>query len=346
MDNLSKDIILKICGTMVMKDVLTMRCLTKRYDRIFSNYVNKNFYLNFKELVIWIADCYKKSIFSDENDTNIIIKIMKKLRDGIFLADCYKKSILSDENDTDIIIKIIKKLTDRIFLAENFYIDMHVNDMEHICKSFKHVKNIIIHKKQWNYDFLSLFQSLESIEINFELHENAKNDLEIFPVLENMRCLTIRVLKQNSSLALKISDMLKKMPNIEKLICNYIALDVERLPKIKYLEITYSYDIYYYDQIVMEDLEEIILYFTHSRNMLTIPRVKKITINEMNMYNSIHCLSLINFDNNRIESLAIRNNSYRAAFMRLYGSLEFKSLKKIELGNKYALLNNKIILIN
>ena len=306
MDKLSKDIILKMCGTMIMKDVLNMRCLTKRYDRIISGYVDKNFYLNFKDLDAWMTNRCRQIIFSDENDTDKI--------------------------------KIINKIKNRISLVEKIHIDTDVNDMEYICKSCKSIKNIIISKKQEKYDFLSLLQSLESIEINFAL----KSQVEIFPMLENVRYLTINVF------GLKISDVLKKLPNIEKLICDNIILDVKTIPKIKYLEITCSYKIIIDDhtEIIMEDLEEIILHYTDFKKILTIPHAKKITINEINSNNVRHCLSIINFDNNKVEYLAIKNNIHREAFVSLYGSLEFKSLKKIDFGNKYKLLNNKIIEVN
>lgn len=307
MDKSSKDIILKICETMVMKDVLNMRCLTKRYNRIISGYINKKFYLNFRKVAIWIGDCYEQIILGDENNINKT--------------------------------EIIDKVKDKIFLVENIYIqDIYVNDIAHIFKLFKSVKNIIIRTKQLKYDFLSFFQLVENIEINYKL------DLEIFPVLENARYLTISNLQLGNIQPIKISDILKKLPNIERLVCDNIVFDVEIISKIKYLEIRYKYSVDY-TEVIIKDLEEIILYYTNLMNELIIPHAKKITINEKDSWCAIQCLSHIKFNNDKLEYLTIKNNIHANAFMLLYGSLEFKSLKKIELGGKYTLQNNKIILL-
>ena len=315
-NNLSKDIILKICTMLDLANILKMRLLSKHYNRIIFDHVKKKYNFKLVKIIAWIFDCYTQPIIDEDS--------------------------LTARNE------VIKN---KLQLIENISIDdICVYDVINICKILVQVKKITINTHQKKCDFLLLFDQLENIVI-----DNTQIDENQFPLLKTIKYLTIKyVTTWGMNIWVSFSSILKKFPNVEKLTSDCILFDTEKIYKIKSFRIT-SYDSTY-NEVIFEDLEEIIIdnlpcwSYSNGLNLpqlklpqLKLPQLKKININ---MHNSVFLrekLSKIIFDTKKIEYLEIKDSLVAKVFVSMYSSHEFKSLKKIELGKKYILSNNKIL---
>ena len=304
-NNLSKDIILKICTIIDFCDILNMRLLSKHYNRIIFDYIKKKYTFKVIKIIAWIVNCYNRSIIDNET--------------------------LTIKNET---------IKNKIRLIENISTgDICMNDFNDVCVMLERVKKITTYGRQKKYDFLLLFQQLENIVISYKL---PNKNIENFPLLKSIKYLTI-----NPVTIIKFSCVLQKFPNVENLVCGNILFDDEKIYKIKSLRITDWYNMLY-NEVIFEDLEEIIIEILPFENIpkglkLRMPVLKKITITMDNVMYLKDRLSLMIFDTGKIEYLEIVNLKVAKIFVAMYSSHEFQSLKKIELGEKYILSNNKII---
>ena len=304
-NNLSKDIILKICTMLDFGDILNMRLLSKHYNRIIFDHVKKKYNFKLVKIIAWIFNCYHQLIIN--NDLPIVKNVM------------IKNKIQSIEN-----------------ISTG---DICMNDFTNICEMLKQVKRITTNSIQEKYDFLLLFEQLENIVISDKL---SNKNMEKFPLLETVKYLSI-----DPKYFLILSTIIQKFPNIENLVCGSILFDDEKIYKIKSLRITDWYEMLY-DEVIFEDLEEIIVDILpfgnkQSKLGLKMPVLKKIKITMGNIMCLKDRLSVMIFDTGKIEYLEIINLKVAKIFVSMYSSHEFQSLKKINLGEKYILSNNKII---
>ena len=330
MDSLSKDILHKICTLLDKKEVLILRTISKRFDRIVSIYAGRHYYFNLKYIIPELLDFLL----------------------GSFLTKNFSGT--HDRYDGTIIPKI--KKINNIFLGDH----IKLFDKYNIYSLFENVHTIKIRRENdTNYHFLSSLKSLQQmildIDSNFDTFEPKSHK---FPLLETIKILNIQ--KSANSLRsehMSLMHILEKVPNIEKLTCTKLNINIQTIPSIKHLKIRLYKSSPYYRNIFFEkslndvtfshleflEIDTIYVFvsipvkiFMPNLNSLCIKRRTKQKLKYVIFYydekgpdhNTMKCiLEKIIFDPAKIEYLEL-DQDIVDVFLQMYPKNTFKSLKK------------------
>ena len=316
MDHLSKDCLIKICTSLDKTDVLRLRTMSKKFNRIITIYVYRHYYLKFDAIILELFDFFSKH----------------------FLAPNYPEIILSGSIIDQ--IKSSNKLSIHRRDANKFFCNPPV------CLLFANVNSIKLFEAQDDYEFLSLFKSLRKLEIC--TGENILGDKNMVPQLKFIESLNIKSL----DIVYPVSKIVEILPNIQKLECVYLEINLLKIPQIKclklirclYIDINIVNEFRDKVDIIFDHLEKITLsslYLFAGVNVSTInakilmPNLKVMNIlhtiseNTSDMTNQIveNNLKRLKFDPDKIETLNFKCPSMENLFYQVYPPDMFKSLK-------------------
>ena len=308
MDNISKDILSNICTFLSKKDVLNLKKIKKKFNRIITIYVSRHYYLKLEPIIEELSYFFYKS-FSEPNCLN-----------------CPK---IITYNDIMSKIGLINKISISNKRSNNF---------NYLYSMFSNVKNIKICHNQSSYNFLTSFRSLKKLELDTNHCISNKSTCPNLPMVKSLdiKC-TIN----------SINGILEKMPNIQKLSCTFLSIDIVKIPKIKCLKIRHNptnfnnpvYSIISkcnpISDIIFDDLEKLIVddiyafedvTINHNKNII-MPNLNSIIIKEIwdiqiDVYDdkgkTKRVLKMLKFDPAKISYLEFRCPNIMEFFLDIY----------------------------
>lgn len=246
MENINKDILSEIGNYLEYKDVLNTRLVSKRFARILFYVMGKRF--------VFCLDPIIYNLFSISLSKN------NELMEQVFDKIIHIKNIR---------IKELKNI-----------IDFEAKFLELICN----IETIEIEPVQKNYSFLSYFKSVKIIKC--QSLSTGRAGLPI-PIMESVKEFVINdtdvdcyYRKLNAKL------LAEKMPNLERLTCNRISLNISSLPKLRYLCLNAdALDIVH--NISFDSLEEFILNerlynrIVNLNGKIIMPKLKRLCLNSL-----------------------------------------------------------------
>ena len=317
MDYLSKDVLAKICPLLEKKDVLILRTMSKRFNRLISIYIDRHYYFNLVSIIPPLID-FMVGFFLTPNQNQNQNQDQNQNRDQNL-----------SETQSETMISKIKKMNK---LSIN--IDITKISNHNLYLLFENVRSIRFFKCcLTEYHFLSLFKSLKKIV--FDGSYNIISDVyRKFPPLDNVNTFVIEALDSPSPFfkflnCVSIYLILKTFPNIHKLVCIFLKIDLSIIPKIKYLQINDFIEYNFFNITYEKSLNRDII-FDH---------LEKLVIDDIFVFRNIPQNTMIHMLNLRYMCIKSNNSMQR----RFYNKKKYGG-KMPSINREYISIIEKIII--